>query len=299
MCYSIRALRAWLIIGLLTLAVGHPVNKQENRPKKHQEQRKQAPSPPAVPPVAAPQSKPTPQEKEYQPRNEPNKTAQIWQKAVSPETWPTWALVFVGVGAIYAALRTLGAIKRQADILERQTKATEIASEAAKASADAVKSAERPWVLATLDGRAFRPDTMNDAVIRVVCNCENYGRTPPTINALVAKMIQLDRTQTLAPEPNYSATDVQAQTSELLLAPVVLPPGGRIQRPFYLPRLGRLAVERGDAILYIYGQVLYRDAFGDEHETRFCYEFKPALGGADPAIAGFYISGPAPYNKAT
>src|SRR3989442_3125425 len=45
------------------------------------------------------------------------KTEGAWHKAFSPESWPNWALVADGFGAILVALRTLRAIESQTRVL--------------------------------------------------------------------------------------------------------------------------------------------------------------------------------------
>ena len=59
----------------------------------------------------------------------------------------TVALTIVGIVGIRLALHTLRAIRRQADIMEQQTKATETAANAAKSSVDAIIAESRPWIL--------------------------------------------------------------------------------------------------------------------------------------------------------
>jgi len=200
--------------------------------------------------------------------------------------------------------RTLGAIQRQADTMDRQTailessvRAAETSAQAAKTSADAFKGAERPWMLAEIDagGLTQYVDSKSDANSRIVCSLKNCGRTPAKIRAFTMKKDQIDKTDKLPAEPNYESID---DPNTPLEGDIILPPNGLLQRPVYLPRLGRLAVQRGDALLYVYGYVIYDDEFRESHEARFCYQYKIPYG--DPAIGGgFEVSGPVAYNKAT
>ena len=82
----------------------------------------------------------------------------------------TLALTVVGIVGICVAVKTLKAVKRQADIMERQTAATEIAANAAKASADALINTESAWI----DGEILKNENI---VTRCVLRITNHGRT--------------------------------------------------------------------------------------------------------------------------
>jgi len=63
-----------------------------------------------------------------------------WRGAFAPTTWSNWALAFFAAIAAVIALRTLRAIRRQAEIANESLSAERAASEAAKATADAAKA---------------------------------------------------------------------------------------------------------------------------------------------------------------
>jgi hypothetical protein len=76
--------------------------------------------------------------------------------AIAPPTWSNWTLVLVGIAATFAALLTLGGIRQQAEIMQRQTRAIRRqalsmrrqttllrkSADAAKLSADALINSE-------------------------------------------------------------------------------------------------------------------------------------------------------------
>ncbi len=62
-----------------------------------------------------------------------------WHEAIAPQSWSNWALVLVGVGGIWAALRTLRAIRRQARSMRRQTTIL-------RNNVNALIASERAWV---------------------------------------------------------------------------------------------------------------------------------------------------------
>jgi len=155
-------LRAWLIIGLLAVCVGNPVPKQQSDPQKHQEVAKQSPAPPPIPVGgASSQSQPPAAVKE---NSSDKKTERIWQKAFSPQSWSTWALVIVGVGAIFVALCTLQAIHRQANIMERQ-----------------IAAMERPWIAVNVSVASplqfNRKDRKGNAGLNFTFSLKNVGHS--------------------------------------------------------------------------------------------------------------------------
>lgn len=127
--YSIKAMKAWLIVGILASIMGQPIQKrQDSRDTQKYDQIGEQASPPTIPPVSEQNGQPTPSVDHHNPDN----ANRDWRQAFDPPTWSNWALVVVGFGAIIAALWTLRVIKRQ-------TKATETASEAARDNATAAK----------------------------------------------------------------------------------------------------------------------------------------------------------------
>lgn len=56
-------------------------------------------------------------------------------------------------------------------------------------------------------------------------------------------------------------------------------------------------IDRGSDILWIYGYIKYRDAFGENRETWFCHRWVPEIEGWQKS--GFISGGPESYNRAT
>jgi len=207
---------------------------------------------------------------------------------------------------------TLAAIQRQADNMDRQEKklaeSVAIARDTAvatKESADALKIAERAWMLAEIDDSALRqprptpaPTSITPAqeslITRIVCNIKNHGRTTALMDSIATRMEVIEYDAELPDEPNYVETDEQRWPNG-----VALPPSGFIQRMSYLTPINLQSVEQNANKVYIYGRILYRDTYGKAHETRFCYRFRARWREADPDTAGFDIDGPPAYNKAT
>jgi len=159
--------RTWLIIGLVGIAASQPIQgRQDTRPaKEHQEVTKQTP-PTTVPPPASPKPppccQPTPSPNQPTPVNKANK----WQEAVAPPTWSNWALVFVGIGAIVAALCTLGIIRTQTAHIARQAvsmrRQTTILRKSAEATNRSVELQSVQWVtLKNWRSRLSQPYMLN------------------------------------------------------------------------------------------------------------------------------------------
>jgi hypothetical protein len=156
-----------IVIGLLVGAAVYPVPKPKAAAQEHQKVSDKGPPKAAVLPVPATPCQPAANVKKDCPKE---KAEEIWQKAFSPESWPSWAVVIAGLGAILVGLRTLR-------IIERQTKATEVAANAALLNAQAVINSDRPWVVIfavkEFKGFSFRAG--------------NLGKTPAEIISFAAE----------------------------------------------------------------------------------------------------------------
>lgn len=158
----------------------------------------------------------------------------------------------------------------------------------------ATRIAERAWVVCQAPDPP-PPNQEGDVAIRWVV--ENKGRTPAWVTSMgsAARIIKAD--DALPDEPPY--TMAGPFTSE----GAVLPPNAKASRGVNIPAANMAAVEHGyegqEYVLYLFGIVKYRDIFGSEHETRYCFFFKPGPTNLDPAPRDFYVDGPPSYNRAT
>ena len=217
---------------------------------------------PAVPPAvaAAPQVIPTTTNHKSQTR---------WQRAFAPDFWSNWFLVAVGIGAIVAALYTLGT-------LERQTAATE-------KNVEAVVNSERSWIMTDIRWHADVGDAPTPTQLRVVEHSgtegdqislalcwrwQNDGRTPAWITD---KQLWLRIVQEAPPsEPDLSGPFTFSGPEPLGI--------GKSSRIFVQPVCDGTWPRRGEGrALILYGVVKYRDVFGT-HETWCGYG---VVGGGD------------------
>jgi hypothetical protein len=160
----------------------------------------------------------------------------------------------------------------------------------------ATRTAERAWVVCQApDPPPINPE--GDVAIRWVV--ENKGRTPARVTALGSAARIIKAGDALPEEPPYTMAGPFTPEG------TVLPPSAKASRGVNIPAATMAAVEHGqqdqEYVLYVFGIVKYRDSFGSkhEHETRYCFRFKPGPTEADPAPRDFYVDGPPSYNRAT
>lgn len=155
----------------------------------------------------------------------------------------------------------------------------------------AARRAERAWIVPVIPD----PPTKNlgqDVAIR--WQVENRGRTPAWMTSLGSAARIIKAGDELPKEPEYTMAGPFTKEG------TVLSPEAKASRGVTIPAANMDAVEQGEQyLLYIFGIVTYRDIFGGEHETRYCFRFKPGLTKSDPAPRDFYVDGPANYNRAT
>jgi hypothetical protein len=188
-----------------------------------------------------------------------------------------WPLILVGIGGVVAALKTLSAIQRQADIYQRQTdilqesvSVSRTAAEAARNSAaatlksvEAFKNAERAWVEARLTKKG-------PAVYQLeIVNC---GRTVAKITGYMLKPV-LSRIKEGIPEFPVIDEGTLFRSSKLLV------PSDEPWIPAQLNLVVILGREDFDLVwenrrgFSYYGVIHYKDISDEPHLTEFCYYF--------------------------
>jgi hypothetical protein len=101
----------------------------------------------------------------------------------SAASLPTVLLVLVGIGGIWAALRTLNTIERQADITERQTKATED-------SVNLQETLNQQWL--DISGWRREGDSsreLNPPVFTIAADISNPTNAPLTVKSVTIRII--------------------------------------------------------------------------------------------------------------
>jgi hypothetical protein len=188
-------------------------------------------------------------------KNNGQETQSEWDRWLDPFTIFTGLLVLVGAGQVWFLRRT--------DI------ATTKAANAAQASADAVVSQLRAYVhlgeIVIED-----PDGLNP---RIKITAQNTGQTPAYGMTMIATASAFNADSILPlirpePTPDTSKIDLTAGP----LAQKILP----LEKIFLKFPLARLRA--GSDILFVYGEILYRDAFKIDRHTRFKFSIGGPLG---------------------
>jgi hypothetical protein len=184
------------------------------------------------------------------PANE--KTDQVWEKALAPETWSNWALFIAAGVAAAIALRTLNAIKEQARIARLGLSATRVAANAAKESASTAKRALE--ITQSADVSVIAITSSDDgrilpgSVIEIVA--KNHGRTRAEGVTINNSFSIGDRTITIPPPPPFflPAEAVHSmQTGQAF---------------HWLAEYDFAGIETRKSILSLLVEVRYQDVFG-------------------------------------
>jgi hypothetical protein len=202
------------------------------------------------------------------------------------------AYVSVGVNSAIgiAALLALISVRRQA-------KASEQSAKAAFASAEAVLNGERAWIqirpYATAQNvqchEASSTKTKKASPLSIV----NVGKTPARIMSISGSYLVLNRLGELPVQPTYEQRDD--------FRGMILAPQESIGHMVEGLEPGEILIDdliHKRAVAFIHARVLYKDVFGNEHETREGFHFDP-----DSAFAGGKLrlvkAGPPAYHAST
>lgn len=155
----------------------------------------------------------------------------------------------------------------------------------------ATKTAERAWIVPDIQ---FPPVERTNGGIECLNHFLNKGRTPGWVTAMGSSGQILRAEDQLPPEPTY-----RTMAGPFPIGGNVLPPNAYTRQGIPLSAQEWASMQSGEYAFYFFGFVTYRDIFGAEHLTRYCFRYKPGPTEADPAPRDFYVAGPEPYNRAT
>ena len=204
-------------------------------------------------------------------------------------------LVIAGFVGIVLALSTLKKIERQACAAEVAAEAAARHAEASLLSAQALRDAERPWLLISVE-----PSLRIANSFTVIAT--NRGRTPARI-VFTAEQIRIAIDEThLSGIPEY-----QNEKTDFPLAPIILLPGESTAiKPFCREDLKGLCqsdealrrIEDWEDKVYLFGKVVYKYLIERPdkqiHETAWCCWY---IHGREKS--GLVIAGPPNYNQHT
>jgi hypothetical protein len=214
--------------------------------------------------------------------------------------WGPWVfslfLVGVGIWQVWLLFRTLGAIKRQADNMDRQTSILEASVKAANTSAAAAR--ENVEIFINKERARLRVEVLEFSpwkpVELQVTGIPGVGTARPIEANLVRYKVSF-----YAPTPAFiseSGTTVTISESgevpasydglwKIIGLPEIISPDTKLNEFAAFPQ-GGISLEAGDvekvkngkSFIHFYGFIKYKDIFDMARETRFHFRWKIILG---------------------
>lgn len=227
----------------------------QNTANQHQEASpNQSPTPSPTSTVNTPATETEGRKSEQKPTN-------VWEKAISPETFSTWALVLVGVVGVILALCTLSALRQQirdGKIVARAAKQSAVtATKSAESEERVLRLTERADVLID-DMFSTTPGHFN-AATRLKFDIKNFGRTRAN-NVLVRGWITLSEVDFERPPASQFAPPVVISPEKMTPVIIRQNPGITAQ--------DIADIEGGRKTAFFALEIIYTDVFGDAHHTR-------------------------------
>ena len=167
---------------------------------------------------------------------------------------PNWGLIAVGIWAGWMALRNLDKIERQ---IKHAGAQNSISRRGLALSRETTKKQLRAYVM--VESAMLATGDINNIVEKIILSLKNYGQTPAyDVTGWIESGIQ---------RFPLNATLTSAKT--FLMGKDQLAPGRSSE---WRKPIGYYQVPENssaDKVLYVFGEVTYRDAFGDQHRTTF------------------------------
>jgi hypothetical protein len=262
-----------LTVAGLILGIAHPAQSQivgDGREKNQPTQRKDGGSAP-VAPLPQVQLGSTEQAKESEHK------AYQWGELIAPANVPNWFLVGVAFWAGLMAVKTLKAIRIQADLMKIQADLMAVQSQQ-------MIDSERPWIIAHME-QSKMSCLLDNGNVRFTWSVKNVGKSPAKLIEAGAR-VTLD---TLGP-PLYPVQYKMESLDERILVPGDSIPlfifWSIVENGRTRTQVGKTLEEFNDLAI-VYGCIRYRGATGtpDIYETRFsessvidsgvCKKFEP------------------------
>jgi hypothetical protein len=180
-----------------------------------------------------------------------------------PPVWSNWAVLVLGGVTAWIALGSLHQLRLQ---VAANDEAARAANAAAKAAFDATEIARAELKLSK---RAYVRVYPQEVVAelgagrRVTCVLTNVGTLPGRLDQFGYHAVW--STSGLTASPDYSRITPIIENGQ-----TIFPGENMIRNLFFEPTDSRLRELMPDAIWWLYGELRYRDVFGEQHRTRFC-----------------------------
>lgn len=155
----------------------------------------------------------------------------------------------------------------------------------------ATKITERAWLVPDI---GLIEETKTEGIHQVIVHFRNNGKTPAWVTAAGSNGQWVSEQNPLPKIPKYDLMGPFTKEGQLL------PPTAYLDQGFPLERIRIEKAVKKELVLYVFGFVEYRDVYGEQRLTRYCYRAKPALDLNHPSPLDFYFDSPADgYLKAT
>jgi hypothetical protein len=161
------------------------------------------------------------------------------------------------------------AIEKQAKLAEGQLDLAKQAIEQTKTSLDRTALQQRAWIAV---GNPQHQELMADRPIQLHVTVGNTGQTPGFIIGHILDAVPLDDEARIPALMDIQVT--KAKASHIENAVAVGQNINTFLKESNTPTQEILdAIKKGNLTLFLFGVVVYRDVFGELHETRHCFRY--------------------------
>jgi hypothetical protein len=207
-----------------------------------------------------------------------------------------WDKVYIGLTAALTVLAvlTLTAVSYQAAKTREAAEAAKEGAEAALKQANHTVASERAWIIANVN---TAPSPVNaDVPVKIFPTFKNAGKTPAFLIEKSESSQTLDSGTSLPVDPVYPMPEKWDGNGVPLAPNEVLP---IFLRSIEFDRSPREMFFHGK-VFWIWGYIKYRDVFGNDRETRYCYSYEMVKASENTfEMIAYYLVGPAAYNGTT
>jgi hypothetical protein len=141
---------------------------------------------------------------------------------------------------------------------------------------------ERAWIVPVIG--VITP-TPNPKLFQIQVDLINNGKTPAWITSAGSAGKSTAKEQPLPTTPSYTEMKPFSEKGSLLS------PTSTFTQGFLLTKERLDSVQDGQSQLFIFGYAKYRDAYGDSHIIRYCFEAQKSHDANHPYPLQFYVGG--------
>jgi hypothetical protein len=198
---------------------------------------------------------------------EQKKATQKWYQRPTVTDWGVFAVTLVyaliSVGLLNATWNQATLAKGSLATAKQAAKAAE---QSAKTAETTLNYLERPWIFPVIESmenwNRFWPANEQIITLKLHWHFQNFGRSPAFLTQGFASLVLQS-----APLPEDVPTYQYADKFALIPVPQGVPQGR--ETAISLTQEDHTELVKGNAILWFYGRMGYRDTFDKDHESRW------------------------------